>query len=134
MTPRAIAASVVGAGILAACTTFEAPGGALVAEVDAPGPIQALQRINEQALDCWIRSDDRAFRTLALVPELDTRTGDPRILIMRRGNAQGLPELVITASGDPVRLTTFGPLAQRSVSARINGDILAWAAGRQACA
>ena len=121
-------------GLLAACQSFEPPGGALVAEVDAPSPVQALQRVNERALRCWIQSGDRAFQSFALIPELDTRVGDPRILIVARGQEQGLPQLVIAASGDPVRLTTFGPLADRRLSARINQDVLAWAAGRQGCA
>lgn len=120
-------------GLAAACQAFEPPGGPVVAEVDAPSPVAALQRINERGLECWIRSGDRGFRGYALVPELDTRSGQPRILIVRRGNQQGLPELVIMASGDPVRITTFGPLAGERLSARINGDILAWSAGRPTC-
>ena len=111
-------------GFAAACQAFEPPGGPVVAEVDAPSAVAALQRVNERGLQCWIRSGDRAFRGYALVPELDTRTGDPRILIVRRGDQQGLPQLVISAGGDPVRLTTFGPLAGERLSARINGDIL----------
>jgi hypothetical protein len=130
----AIAASAAMMLALAACQSFEAPGGSLTAEVDAPGPVQALQRVNERGLTCWIRSGDRAFRGYALVPELDTRSGDPRILVVRRGNAQGLPQLVISASGDPVRIVTFGPLTGDRLSARINADVLAWSAGRQGCA
>lgn len=125
---------IVLAIVLSSCAGFEAPGGALTAQVDAPSPTVALQRINERALACWIQSGDRQFRGLTLIPELDTRTGDPRILVFRRGQAQGLPQLVISARGDPVSLTTFGPLASDRVSARINGDVLAWAAGRQSCA
>lgn len=131
MIGRAIAAAT--ACMLAACATFERPGGPVVAEVDASSPTKALQRINERAHACWIRSGDRAFAGYALVPELDTRTGDPRLLIVRNESTQGLPALVISAAGDPVRLTTFGPLANASLSARINGDILAWSAGRRSC-
>lgn len=132
MMARAAAAIAI-ACMLAACARFEPPGGPVVAEVDAPSPTEALQRINERAHACWMRSGDRAFRGYALVPELDTRTGDPRILIVRKASAQGLPELVISAAGDPVRLTTFGPLADKRLSARINGDVLAWSAGRRSC-
>lgn len=129
-----IAALAAMALALAGCQSFEAPGGSLTAEVDAPSATQALQRVNERGLACWIRSGDRAFRNYTLVPELDTRSGDPRILVVRRGNAQGLPELVISASGDPVRIVTFGPLTNNRLSARINADVLAWSAGRQGCA
>ena len=119
---------------LTACQSFEPPGGVLIAEVDAPSPVIALQRVNERGLQCWIRSGDRAFRAYQLLPELDTRAGDPRILVMARGDTQGLPQLVISATGDPVRLTTFGPLANHGLSGRINAVILAWCAGRQSCA
>lgn len=125
--------ALAAAWALAACQSLEPPGGVLVAEVDAPSAIIALQRINERGLACWIRSGDRAFRAYQLVPELDTRAGDPRILVMARGDTQGLPQLVISATGDPVRLTTFGPLAGNRVSGRINADVLAWSAGRQSC-
>lgn len=119
---------------IAACQTGERPGGPLSAQISADTGVAALQTINERGLTCWIRSRDPAFRRLALVPELDTRSGDPRILVVRRGDAQGLPQLVITASGDPVRLTTFGPLVNAGVSRRINNDILAWTGGRTGCA
>ncbi|WP_306118003.1 MULTISPECIES: hypothetical protein [unclassified Roseitalea] len=118
---------------LAGCQTFEPPGGPLEAQVDADTALVALQRINERALECWVRSGDRRFAPYALVPELDTAAGAPRILVVARGEPQALPELVITATGDPVRLTTFGPLAGRGLSGRINRDILAWSAGRQGC-
>ncbi|WP_349364821.1 MAG: hypothetical protein ABL307_06150 [Roseitalea porphyridii] len=131
--PAGLAAGTALLFVLAGCQAFEPPGGPVVAEVDAPSPVAALQRINERGLQCWFRSGEREFRNYAMVPELDTRTGQPRILIVRRGNQQGLPELVITAGGDPVRITTFGPLAGERLSARINADILAWSAGRPTC-
>ncbi|MEM0898334.1 MAG: hypothetical protein AAGI92_00090 [Pseudomonadota bacterium] len=106
----------------------------MIAEVDASSSVSALQTINERGLRCWIRSSDSDFRRLALVPELDTRSGDPRILVVERGNSQGLPVLVISASGDPVTIETFGPLASEPLSNRINADIGAWMAGRTSCA
>ena len=118
---------------LAGCQTFEPPGGPLRAQTDAPDAVVALQRVNERALACWIRSGDRAFRALAVVPELDTRTGDPRILIVDRDGGETRPKLVITASGDPVEIETFGPLTEQRLSGRINQDVLAWSAGRTAC-
>ncbi len=120
--------------LTAACQTKEPAGGALVATVDARSSISALQRVNEQALTCWIKSGDKDFKPYALVPELDTRVGTPRILVVERGKPQGLPKLVITASGTPVRMATFGPLASDSIAGRINADILAWGAGRKGCA
>ncbi|MEN0000866.1 MAG: hypothetical protein AAF940_08275 [Pseudomonadota bacterium] len=104
------------------------------AEVEGTSAVRTLQRVNERALRCWIRSGDRAFRDLALVPELDTRTNDPRLLLVEKDNTRGLPKLVISASeGDSVKITTFGPLTANSLSNRINGDVLAWSAGRSGC-
>lgn len=116
----------------AACQNPEPSGGPLRAEV-AGDAVSRLQRVNEMGLRCWIRSGDSDFEALALVPELDTRTSDPRILIVEKGKSQGLPQLVISASGQPARISTFGPLAQSPLSGRINADVLAWAAGRDSC-
>lgn len=118
---------------LTGCQTAEPPGGPLSAEIEASSPVSALQRINELGQQCWIRSGSRDFANLAMVPELDT-TADPRILIVEKGKGQGLPLLVISAAGEPVRITTFGPLVQKPVSNRINADIGAWSAGRNGCA
>ncbi len=126
--------AMAGAVALAGCQTFEPAGGPLRAQTDAPDAVAALQRVNERALECWIWSDDRAFRTLAIIPELDTRAGDPRILIVDRNGGETRPKLVITASGDPVEITTFGPLSEQRLSGRINRDVLAWSAGRTTCA
>jgi hypothetical protein len=111
----------------------ERTGGTIRVQVDG-GNIATLQRVNERALACWIKSNDPAFRKLALVPELDTRAGRPRILVVERGKPQGLPKLVIEAEGTPARMTTYGPLAAAPVSARINDDIIRWAGGAAGCA
>lgn len=118
---------------LTACQTSEPPGGPLTAQVQGTSPVSTLQRINNQALRCWIKSGDPAFTAYALVPELDSRANDPRILIVQRGKAQGLPQLVISASDAPVRISTFGPLTGQSISNRINADIAAWSAGASGC-
>ncbi|MCC0029147.1 MAG: hypothetical protein H6891_02280 [Brucellaceae bacterium] len=76
--------------LLAAGCQSERPGGAMQIEV-AAAAVPVLQQVNERAHQCWIRSGDRAFRGLAVIPELDTRTGNPRILIVERLKAQGLP-------------------------------------------
>ncbi|WP_425418578.1 hypothetical protein [Oricola indica] len=124
----ALAASLV----LAGCTG-ERAGGVLNIEITADKSVEALSVINENAQKCWFRSGDRAFRGLAVIPELDTRIGNPRLLVVERGKSTGLPKLVIEASGDPVKITTFGPLASQPISARINDDVIAWSGGRSAC-
>jgi len=120
-------------GFLVACQSSEPVGGPLRAQFAAPSPTSALQTINERALACWIQSRDRLFRGYALVPELDTSAGNPRILLVKKGDAEGLPQLVIAAQGTPVSVITFGPLTQSPLSSRINADISAWMVGQDGC-
>ena len=122
-----------GLALLAAGCQSERPGGAMQIEV-AAAPVSVLQTVNERAHVCWIRSGDRDFRGLAVIPELDTRTGNPRILIVERAKAQGLPRFVIEASGSsPTRIVTYGPLAGQALSSRVNTDVTRWAAGDPSC-
>ncbi|WP_292895177.1 hypothetical protein [Nitratireductor sp.] len=118
--------------LLSACQT-EPMGGALNLEVDASTPVAALQKINSNGAKCWMRSGDRRFRNLHMIPELDTRVGRPRLLIMRSKNQQGLPLLVIEASGSPTTISTYGPLASTQTGARINADIMRWSGGTTGC-
>ena len=111
----------------------ERAGGALAIEVDSSRAVTVLSTVNELAQKCWFRSGDREFRDLALIPELDTRIGNPRLLVVERGKSTGLPKLVIEATGDPVKVTTYGPLSSERVSSRINSDVAAWTAGKSAC-
>ncbi|MFP1633248.1 hypothetical protein ACLB6G_16070 [Zhengella sp. ZM62] len=124
--------AMIAAAALAACQT-EPAGGPLIATVDNNAAVAVLQKVNGEAHACWIRSNDRAFSDYRLIPELDTRVGKPRLLLVRARAAQGLPQLVIEAEGSPVRLTTYGPLAQGQLSARINTDVTRWATGGTGC-
>ncbi|WP_367714918.1 hypothetical protein AB2N04_13290 [Nitratireductor sp. GISD-1A_MAKvit] len=117
---------------LAACQT-EPMGGPLSLQVGAPSPVAALQNINSNGAKCWMRSGDRRFRDLHMIPELDTRVGRPRLLIMRSKKQQGLPLLVIEASGPPTRVYTYGPLASTRAGAQINADIMRWSSGASGC-
>ncbi|MDV6226593.1 hypothetical protein R2G56_09895 [Nitratireductor aquimarinus] len=117
---------------LAACQT-EPAGGPLTLEVEESSAVKALQTINSAGLKCWIRSGDRRFRDLRMVPELDTRVGRPRLLIVRSNKQQGLPLLVIEASGSPATISTYGPLASTRTGARINTDIMRWSSGDSSC-
>jgi hypothetical protein len=117
---------------LAGCQSGERTGGPLIMEVDATA-VSMLTNVNENAQKCWIRSGDKEFQGLVVIPELDTRAGNPRLLVVERGKAAGLPKLVIEASGKPVKLATYGPLTASPVSARINDDIIAWTTGRENC-
>ena len=118
--------------LLSACQADRA-GGRLALQVDAQDAVSALQRINEAGSACWMRSSDPAFRGLSLVPELDTTAGRPRLLLLERNKAAGLPSLVIEAAGMPVTIETYGPLADTSTGARVKADIRRWSGGRLTC-
>ncbi|MDS1135106.1 hypothetical protein [Nitratireductor indicus] len=110
------------------------PGGTpLSLGVNSGTPVSVLQHINNAGAKCWMRSGDRQFRGLHLIPELDTTAGRPRLLIMKSSDRQGLPQLVIEASGTPPRITTYGPLVTGATGARVNADVTRWAGGPDKC-
>ncbi|WEX11649.1 hypothetical protein [Chelativorans sp. AA-79] len=122
------AAGLVGA--LAACRGEPGP---LSLQADARNPVSVLQRVNQAGAECWMRSSDPDFRDLRLVPELDTSAGRPRLLVLEKGNTSGLPVMVIEASGSPVTIETYGPLAGTRTGARVNDDIARWSGGHVSC-
>ncbi|WP_173931627.1 hypothetical protein [Chelativorans sp. Marseille-P2723] len=80
-----------------------------------------------------MRSTDRDFRNLTLIPELDTTAGRPRILVFDKGKAGGLPLMVIEASGTPAGVETYGPLAGTPAGQRMTADIGRWSRGGLTC-
>lgn len=115
---------------LTACQTkkAEAP-----APRDNSAAIALLQKVNKGAQACWMKSRDKDFRQYKVIPELDTRHGKPRILILSAKATQGLPQYVIEADGTPAQLSTYGPLASEPIAARINEDVSRWRTGNTAC-
>ncbi len=109
---------------LCGCTTaVEPPAGG--------GEVAVLQRINDAAQRCWIKSGDPAFSAYRIIPELDTHSGKPRILMLRAGRTAGLPELVIEV--DARQINTYGPAQRTGLAARINRDIVRWGTGGTDC-
>jgi hypothetical protein len=100
---------------------------------DRSAAVSVLQKVNNAAQACWVKSKDADFRPYRVIPELDTRAGKPRILIVEAKAAQGLPKLVIEAEGKPARIAAYGPLAQSPLAGRIKADVDRWAAGSSAC-
>ncbi|WP_336056253.1 hypothetical protein [Nitratireductor sp. CH_MIT9313-5] len=128
----AVALLAITAALLPGCNS-EPVGGPLALTVEANDPVKTLQLINENGQRCWIKSGGRDFAELRLMPELDTRVGRPRLLVLSRKSMQGLPQLVIEAAGSPVKIETYGPLASTGAGAQINADIMRWSAGAKDC-
>ncbi len=121
------------AALVAACQS-EPVGGPLTIEVGAPSSIAILQTINQAGQRCWMRPDEKPFRSYRMIPELDTVAGDPRILLVDRNNTTGRPQLVIESTSSPVKVSTYGPLVRTKLGGRINADIIRWATGDTRCA
>lgn len=98
---------------------------------DNSAAVAVLQKVNASAQDCWRK--DKEFKGLRVIPELDTMTGKPRILLVEAKAAQGLPKLVIEAEGKPAKIASYGPMAQGPLASRINADVARWAGGNAAC-
>ncbi len=128
---RRLAAAGLVAVALAGCQSAR-----LEEPASRPGDNSALstmERVAVAAQRCWFAGGDSAFEGLAMSPELTSFSGRPRILAVPRGNIAGLPKLVVEASGNPARITTFGPLMGSAANARIQSDVDRWAGGDPAC-
>jgi hypothetical protein len=95
--------------------------------------VALLQRVNTNAHTCWVKSKDKDFQGYSVIPELDTQAGKPRILVVDRKAAQGLPKLVIEADGKPVKATAYGPLLNQPAGDRIGADLKRWTGGSNSC-
>jgi hypothetical protein len=127
---RALLALIV-AG-LAGCQS--AP--AALESVSRPGDDSALstmERVAVAAQRCWFAGNDTAFQGLAMSPELTSFSGKPRILAVPRGNIGGLPKLVVEATGNPARISAYGPMMGSADQSRISSDVDRWASGNPSC-
>lgn len=131
---RGRACLALGAALLLAACQGERIAGPLTLEIDRADAVRVLQAVNAGGQACWVKSGWRDFRPYRLVPELDTRVGKPRLLVVKVSDPRGLPQMVIEADGSPVRLSIYGPLSATALSARINDDVIAFSGGRAGCA
>ena len=128
-----VSALIIMAAVMIAGCRDEQSNGAMSLPVGQTAAVATLQHVNSNAATCWMRSNDAAFKDLRLIPELDTQTGRPRLLLLKKQSQQGLPVMVVEAHGSPVTIETYGPLAQTALGSRINNDIRRWSAGSKAC-
>ena len=106
---------------------------------EKPAPAQGsaalptMERVALGANRCWFKSGDAAFKPYRLAPELNSFSGRPRILIVRRDAPESRPLAVVQAEGHPARLQAFGPLFSEAAGSRMADDVKRWAAGGTSC-
>lgn len=120
------------AALLAACSSSKEQAPAAPRVDSAALPV--MERVALGANRCWFKSGDPMFAAYRLAPELNSFSGTPRILIVKRNSPESRPLLVVQAQGNPARMGAFGPLmGEAQVAARVNRDVTAWARGGKGC-
>jgi hypothetical protein len=115
--------------LLAACTTSRNSAPSL--EV---GALPVMERVSMGAQRCWFKSGDPLFAAYKLAPELNSYSGTPRILLVKKHAPESKPLLVVQAEGTPAKIDAFGPLmGEPTVSARVHKDVNSWLRGGQGC-
>ncbi|WP_407920777.1 hypothetical protein [Allorhizobium terrae] len=92
-----------------------------------------IHRVMKGASSCWFKSNDPAFKSYKMDAELTSFSGQPRILLVRKGSSDIRPLLVVMASGNPAKLEAFGPMMSEPVSSRISTDVKRWSTGSTSC-
>lgn len=132
MLPKALLPIAL-AALLAGCISVDLPVGSYAAR----GSLGITsERIAERIRECWFQSGDEAFAGLRQETEITSLSGQPRILLVERGDRGGLPQLVVTLRTIPnagTVVSSFGPLTQTPLVNRINADLSRWARGSRAC-
>jgi hypothetical protein len=117
--------------LIAACAGNVTP----IAFSSGRSPQDSLMKIYDNLNACIIPKNRSAFDGLAVVPELDTRVGKPRLLIVKRSSPTARPLLVITAedqtSGSDIEI--FGPLLSERAGRILRLRSQQWHQGFTAC-
>lgn len=95
--------------------------------------LATMERVALGANKCWFKSGDAAFKSYRLAPELNSFSGRPRILLVKRNSPEARPLAVVQAEGHPARLQAFGPLFDEPIGTRMAKDIRHWAGGAEDC-
>jgi hypothetical protein len=130
MRPVFLSASllVLAAGLAGCNSTPPAP-----AAVASRAALPTMERVARGANDCWFKSGDKAFAPYRMALELNSFSGKPRILLVKKHSPETRPLLVVQAEGNPARLDAFGPMMSDAHSGRISSDVTRWANGASGC-
>ena len=127
-------ALIAALALLAGCQTQ--PSAEVPAEVASSEKSAALRNMEQVAIAahrCWFASRDPVFAGYSFANELNSFSGQPRFLLVPRGDFGGRPLLVVQASGAAGTVTSFGPLLDVAAGSRIRGDIARFASGDASC-
>jgi hypothetical protein len=115
--------------LLAGCNTSKEPVG-----TPNSGALPVMERVALGANRCWFKSADPMFVAYKLAPELNSFSGTPRILLVKKHSPESRPLLVVQASGTPANMSAYGPLMDEpAVSARVHKDVNHWVKGGKDC-
>ena len=117
-------------GLLALSACQSTPSGLATSGRSA---LDVMERVAVGANNCWIKSGDASFEAYTMAPELNSFSGKPRILLVRKGSSDIRPLLVVQAEGNPARLDAFGPMMNEPVRSRILRDVARWSTGSKGC-
>ena len=124
-----IAAVLSAVALLTACSTSRKP-----VQTVSVGALPVMERVALGANRCWFKSKDPMFAAYKLAPELNSYSGTPRILLVKKHAPESRPLLVVQASGTPAKMSAFGPLLdEAAISARVHKDVNQWARGGSGC-
>lgn len=120
--------------LLGACASAPqgAPAPVAVAAADDTG-LDRMERLTLTANRCWFKSKDPAFRNYSLAPELSSFSGRPRFLLVPRNRPEERPLLVVEGRSGSTDVSTYGPLMNDPLAARIDADLARWRAGAKSC-
>jgi hypothetical protein len=124
-------ASIVALAAISGCQSKPAAVVALPSGKSAA--LRTMEQVGIAAQSCWFASKDKAFQKYSFANELNSMSGQPRFLLVPKGNFGGKPLLVVQAKGNSSRVDAFGPLLEGEHGARISSDIDRWSRGDSRC-
>lgn len=95
--------------------------------------LRTMEQVGIAAQTCWFASKDKTFAKYSFANELNSMSGQPRFLLVPKGNYGGRPLLVVQARGNSSRVEAFGPLLDGEHGKRISADIDRWSRGESGC-
>jgi hypothetical protein len=128
---RLLTAFAVSMLALSACQSGTSSSGSSVSGKSAS--LQAMEQVAIAAHKCWIASKDPAFKGYSMANELNSYSGNPRILLVPKKDYGGKPLLIVQAHGSSSNVEVFGPLMDQAIGARIGSYIRRWQTGNAGC-